>query len=1006
MLADVESRVSSKVLVGRSDQLSALDAALAETDRGLPQAVVVGGEAGVGKSRLVAEFADRARGSGARALIGGCLELGADGLPFAPFSAVLRELVRDLGTAAVAELLPGGATRELARLLPEFGEPGRLDDAGEARARLFEHVLLLLARLAEAGPLVLVVEDMHWADRSSRDLLAFLIRNQPTLDRVLIAVTYRSDELHRAHPLRPLLAELDRIGWVTRMALGRLTRQDTGRLVTQIIGRKPDDDLLTAVYDRTEGNPLFVEALLEDGERGSELPESLRDLLVAAVRRLPDESQEVVRVASAGGERTGHGLLAAVTGLDDAALARALRPAVAANVLLADPDGYVFRHALIREAVHGELLPAERGQLHRRFAEAIAADPALVTPGRAPGEQAWHWYAAHDTTRALVSAWQAAGQAGRGLAYAEQLAMLSRVLQLWEPVPDAAQRIGVDHAAVLEAAARAAESAGEDDRGLALARAALREVDAAAEPVRAALLLLTCGHLKDRLGRADYADDLREALRLIPAEPPSSARARVLEALVHFTLHEHRGGGWDDPALRALAEEAVVTARRAGDAATEAGALVTQAYAEPVGGSVDRIRALLAQARAVASRAEAYEPWLEAASIESETLEGAGLHVEAAAVAREGLTVAREHGLARTYGAVQASYLAEPLLSLGRWDEAAEIIEGALRLSPPRVNRTYLWRLTGDIALARGDLAAAADSVASIRAVLEETRHHDQHHLPLVRLDTELRLAQERPAEALGAVHDALDRLDLRRIPRYAWPLLVAGARACAAVPARDAALATTAAAMLERLRAEAGRLAADGLAQRAYQLTFAAEAARAGRALAVAEPGEPPQPGDLRAVWDEAAQAWETADEPYPLAVTLLRSAEAALGAGDRDGGAIRLRRAAELAQRLGAGPLRDDIAVLARRARITLGQRGDAAEARGQEPEPERLGLTARELEVLRLVAAGRSNREIAGELFISVKTASVHVSNILGKLGVTSRGEAAAAAHRLRLLDSFPP
>src|SRR5215472_2331957 len=394
MLADVESRVSSKVLVGRSDQLSALDAALAETDRGLPLGVVVGGEAGVGKSRLVAEFADRARGSGVRALIGGCLELGADGLPFAPFSAVLRELVRDLGTAAVAELLPGGATRERARLLPEFGEPGRLDDAGEARARLFEHVLLLLARLAEAGPLVLVVEDMHWADRSSRDLLAFLIRNQPTLDRVLIAVTYRSDELHRAHPLRPLLAELDRIGWVTRMALGRLTRQDTGRLVTQIIGRKPDDDLLTAVYDRTEGNPLFVEALLEDGERGSELPESLRDLLVAAVRRLPDESQEVVRVASAGGERTGHGLLAAVTGLDDAALARALRPAVAANVLLADPDGYVFRHALIREAVHGELLPAERGQLHRRFAEAIAADPALVTPGRAAGEQAWHWYAA------------------------------------------------------------------------------------------------------------------------------------------------------------------------------------------------------------------------------------------------------------------------------------------------------------------------------------------------------------------------------------------------------------------------------------------------------------------------------------------------------------------------------------------------------------------------------------------------------------------------------------
>jgi len=449
----------------------------------------------------------------------------------------------------------------------------------------------------------------------------------------------------------------------------------------------------------------------------------------------------------------------------------------------------MFRHALIREAVHDGLLPGERGQVHRRFAEAIGADPALVLPGRGAGEQAWHWYAARDVIRALVSAWQAAGQAGRALAYAEELAMVSRVLELWEQVPDAAQRIRVDHAAVLEAAARAAELAGEDDRGLALGQAALRDIDAAAEPVRAALLLLTCGHLKDRLGRADYADDLREALRLVPADPPSSARARVLEALAHFTLHEHRGGGWDDPALRAIAEEAVVTARRAGDAATEAAALVTQAYAEPTG-SVERIRALLAQARAVASRAGAYEPLLEAASIEAETLEDAGLHEQAAEAAREGLTAARQHGLARTYGAVQAGNLAEPLLALGRWDEAAEIIEDALQLFPPRVNRTYLWRLAGELALARGDLAAAAESVASARFVLDDTRHHDQHHLPLVRLDAELRLAQGRPDEALEAVDDALDRFDLRRIPRYAWPLLVAGARTCAAAAAaRDTAL-------------------------------------------------------------------------------------------------------------------------------------------------------------------------------------------------------------------------
>jgi len=211
MLLDVGRQVSSPVLVGRSRQLSVLDSALAAV-RGSPSAVVVGGEAGIGKSRLVREFAGRSRGAGARVLIGGCLELGADGLPFAPFTAVLRQLVRDLGATSVADLLPGGAARELARLLPEFGEPATPDDAGEARARLFEQVLVLLERLARASPVVLVIEDMHWADQSSRDLLAFLIRNQPSADGVLIVATYRSDDMHRAHPLRPLLAELDRIG--------------------------------------------------------------------------------------------------------------------------------------------------------------------------------------------------------------------------------------------------------------------------------------------------------------------------------------------------------------------------------------------------------------------------------------------------------------------------------------------------------------------------------------------------------------------------------------------------------------------------------------------------------------------------------------------------------------------------------------------------------------------------------------------------------------------------
>jgi ATP/maltotriose-dependent transcriptional regulator MalT len=992
MLADMAVRVSSPVLVGRSGQLTALDAALAAARDGNPAAALVGGEAGVGKSRLVTEFAERARGAGAQVLTGGCLELGTDGLPFAPFTAVLRELVRDRGADGIAGLLPTGTTRELARLLPEFGEPAPAADAGEARARLFEQVLVLLEQLADEAPVVLVIEDAHWADQSTRDLLAFLIRNQGALDRLLIVVTYRSDELYRTHPLRPLLAELDRISWVTRIELGRLSPADTGELATRLLGREPGADLLETVYRRTEGNPLFVEALLDGDGLGPGLPESLRDLLVAGVRRLPEETQEVVRVASAGGERIGHALLATVTGLDSAGLTRALRPAVAANVLLTDPDGFVFRHALIRESMQQELLPGEGGRLHCRFAEAISSDPALVPPGRAAAEQAHHWYAAHDLTRALVSAWQAAAESGQALAYAEQLAMLSRVLQLWDRVPGAAEQIGTSQLAVLEAAMRAAELTGEYDRGVTFAKAALDEVDVAAEPARAALLFEARGHLKYQLGRTDYLPDLEEAARLVPADPPTAARARVLEALAH-DIH-HRPSGYDDAEFRACAEEAVAVARQAGDAATVAAALTTLACAQPPAEAMDQIRELLAQARAVATQARAYQPLLGADITESDLLEGMGQHEQAAAVARDGLRAASSYGLARTSGAVLAINLAEPLVSLGRWEEAAEVIERALQVFPPRLHRSSLWRLSGDMALARGDLPAAADAVSSIRAALHGIRYKDEYQLPAARLETELRVAQDQPAAALSVVADTLDQFNMRPSPRYAWPLMVAGARACtAAAPA-----AARAGALLGRLRTEAGKLPADGPAQQAYQLAFAAEVSRASQALGGAAPeqGLDDGPADTRAAWDAAAQAWEWVGQRYPLALAQLRAAEAALAAGDRDAGGTRLRQADALARDLGARPLREDIARLARRARIPL----DGAAGNGQLPGPQQLGLTARELEVLRLVAAGRSNREIANELFISVKTASVHVSNILGKLGVASRGEAAATAHRLQL------
>jgi hypothetical protein len=568
---DLAPRATSPVLVGRAEQLAVLDAALTPSRRGGPSVVLIGGEAGVGKSRLVSEFAARASAAGARVLAGGCVELGTDGLPFAPFTAVLRDLVRDLGAEGVAALLPGGVTRDFARLLPEFGPADSDADDIVARARLFEQMLALLERLAEGGPVVLLIEDAHWADRSTRDLLAFLAGRQQVVDGVLIVVTYRSDEMHRTHPLRPLLAELARLGWVERMDLPRLDRLHADELVARILGREPEPSLADQVYLRADGNPLFVEELLCDCSGGvlSVLPESLRELLLITVRRLPDETQEVLRAAAAGGQRVGHGLLAAVTGLDDDALSRALRPAVAANVLTADADGYAFRHGLIREAILDDLMPGDHTRLHTQFAAALERDPGLVSMGRAVIEQAHHWYAAHDTVGALVSSWRAAEQAGCALAHAEQLTLLGRVLELWDKVPDAEQRIGASRLSVLELSARVAGRAGENNRSAAFASAALDEVDLAAEPARAALLLEA--RAMARLFGASTADllaDLRAALDLVPPGVADAARAQVLISMSRHVLPPY--GRESAAAL----EEALRLARRAGNPAIEATALL------------------------------------------------------------------------------------------------------------------------------------------------------------------------------------------------------------------------------------------------------------------------------------------------------------------------------------------------------------------------------------------------------------------------------------------------
>jgi DNA-binding CsgD family transcriptional regulator len=950
----------SAVLAGRADELAFLDRSLRET----PAALLVGGEAGVGKTRLIHEFLESAQRDSARdlrVLIGGCLQISSEGLPFAPFSAVLRQLVRQIGVDGVSALLPGRTPGGLARLLPEFGVPDTEAGTAEARTRLFEHVLLLFERLTEEAPAVLVIEDAHWAERSTRDLLSYLIGNLPP--GLLVIVTYRSDELHRNHPLRPLLAELDRAGWVRRLDLDRLPRRAVAEQAKGILGHDPAPMLLDEIYERSEGNPLFVEALLgRDGVINCELPDSLRDLILSSVHRLPEETQEILRVASAGGDRVEHALLAAVSGLDDGDLSRVLRPAVAANVLVVDGEAYGFRHALMREAVHGDLLPGEHTRTHTLFAEALEKDPSLVPPGRAAAELAHHWWAAHDTTWALVSAWKAAHVAKEATAYSEWIRMLDRVLKLWDRVPDATERLGADHATVLEKAIEAADLAGETERGVAFAKEALKEID---DPIRAAAVLEQRGRLKIRLGNPTALDDLRKAARLVPCDPPNAIHARVLSTLAQqlYLLPNGRAEG------RALAAEALAVARTVGDFTVEAHALTTLAGCDFDEAQSDRHLSVLAEATEVYRRGADDSAMLRVATNESHILESIGEHERAIEAARRGIALAGEHGQARTSGAFLTINLTEPLLALGRWDEVQEMTEHALELSPPPLTRASLHAALGDIALARGDLVGAVRASATLDAVLAPTFSRTQELFPSVRLRLELRVAEGDLDGALDIVEHVLTELHPSGDSRYGWPVMATAAYACAEASGERAE------SLLKDLRTEAAATPARGRLQEAYALVFQAEAERADGTSG-------------RARWDAVVAAWDALKQPYQLAYALFRAAEAAIAAGDRDAAGERLRRAAGLTGDLGAKPLQEKIDACARRARIPLGGR----------PGGQSFGLTPRELEVLRLVADGQSNREIAGRLFISAKTASVHVSNILAKLEVTSRGEAAATAHRM--------
>jgi DNA-binding NarL/FixJ family response regulator len=670
------------------------------------------------------------------------------------------------------------------------------------------------------------------------------------------------------------------------------------------------------------------------------------------------------------------------------------REAVAGQVLVARADGtYSFRHALVGEAVYEDLLPGERITLHAAIAEALEMDPYLLGELSSSGvsaEMAMHYHAAHDLPRALPASVEAGQGAERVFAYSEALRHFERAIAIWPRVPDAAERAGVDLAEVLRLASGAANYAGESARSIALARRALQEVDEAAEPLVAARLHAHLGKLLRGGGEADESLVAYErAMALLPAGE-SLERARLLDAqATHLMLR----GRFTDSVPPAA--EAAATARELGVTDLESRALNTQGMSTAALGDMEAGLKMLGRARELADHAPPAD-FTRAVVNLSEVLDRAGRTAEALEIVKAAIPLAAARPEPSSYDSFVQLQLVDKLIRVGRLDEAAAALPARVPGDAIGSANIMLVHMRAELAFQRGD-DGLRGHLESWRRLSIGTRD-PQWHEPLEGLSAHFATREGRFDEARaavtrgqGSVRDAEDGV---RHVHIVWVGLAV--EAAAAEHARalgepvDVARADALLTELERALAKPGQW----VEGEPYSQLARAEYARVVHAAGGAAPDA--------ALGARPAERFAELGFPWPAAYARLHEAEAYVVAGDRDGAAAALARSCELARPMGAKPLIDEAESLARRGRLRIDAPGAAPVADGEgEPDPgARLGLTPREMEVLLLVAEGRTNREIGATLFMSEKTASVHVSRILSKLDVDRRVEAAAVAHRLGL------
>jgi DNA-binding CsgD family transcriptional regulator len=971
-------------LVGRDAELAQLRGLLQDAAAGRAVTGLVSGDAGIGKSRLVAEAIQIAERDGFTVLCGQCAEIG-DSVPYLPFADAFRTAPPHIEKAIKARPV-------LSRLLPDGdGQTREADWAGLTRQQMFGAVLSLLSELAAVSPVLLVIEDLHWADATTRDLVTFLARMLHR-ERIAIIGTYRIDDLHRRHPLRGVIAELLRLPMVALVELGPLS----AAALAEILSSVPNAPLplsaaaLNSLVERAEGNAYYAEELVTASSwTGGTLPTGLAALLLSRVERVSDAAQQVLRAAAVAGGGAADELVRAASGLPGDAYEEAVREAAGHQLLAPDgPDGYRFRHALLREAVYGDLMPGERTRLHARLASLLADVPG------AAAELAHHSMASHDIPGAFAASLRAGAEAEGLGAPAEAHRHYDLALELWVRV-EAAERIaGMTRGKLGLKSALAAAASGDVPRAVHLLRRIRDWVSGAAGLAESAELRCRVGerlayHLLQSENTRWYAEalDVAEAtVRETLDEPPTWYRARAMATYAIALMSARR----DDDA-RDWASRARTAAREAGSASVEADALATTGQLALRAGSSAEAIGLFTAAVEQAGAAGAVGVRLRAVyQLAQERLVRGELD-EAASVAHHGVEWAEAEGLGLAPFGLDLQHLHfQAHFADGCWDHAQELADGF----PVRVTRQAEALLSAMALFV--DVARGNPAVGERRTWLEPF-WDDVFVAYIARgILAEHALWQGDCERALAEAEAAIDA--------DAWP-----AHSPSVIRVTAIALAARAD-RAAQLRAAGDASAAD------------AEAAAGAALLAVAREGAS-YPARPQAVLGPDGRGWLARCEAeyarltgtnspdvwervlaefgpgyvYETARTQWRLAEALVEAGRRDEAAAVWRAARDTASRLRAAPLGTALDDLARRARLDPGNGNRGGPGRGSGGRSPLAALTDREREVLSLLSRGMSNREIGTELFITPKTASVHVSNILGKLGAASRTEAAAIAYR---------